>query len=357
MYLKSKKSQVLSLDFDGVKTRKKIFAIALIVIALALFTSTIVGAWQHTCDAVNGKHEKGEVYPCFDGWHIGQKVAYELKLISSDFRMSSGLINWLRVDFDQEPLKSLWGMVSAVYEGIIPIGYLLVILYCVIEIIDSATRETLNLEQFIKILIKVFIGVLLISNGLNILSKIAEFGTSLVDALDRITDPADSEAAKKMIYDSCVSLGWLESIFSVLVSFIPFILSILSAIVIMFTVYSRYIEICLRALFAPIGMANIYDGGFNSSGMKYLKKYAACLLQGAIMLGILLLGETLSNAVNGKLLGVSIQGLTFSSFISGGGTGTIGGLGGVFTVDLLIALIVAGMLVKAKNFANDLMGV
>ena len=98
----------------------------------------------------------------------------------------------------------------------------------------------------------------------------------------------------------------------------------------------------MRALFAPIGMANIFEGGLNSSGMKYFKKYMAAILQGVIMCSVMIVSEKLSTALSaayGIISAIPVLGL------------------GTSAIFLVLQLCTAAMIVKSKSIANDLLGV
>ena len=95
-------------------------------------------------------------------------------------------------------------------------------------------------------------------------------------------------------------------------------------------VYSVAIEIGVRYAFTPIAIADLYSEKFRSSGMQWLKKLLACALTGAVMYVVIYSADIFKNAV----------GATFS----------------VIT-NTAINLTMIGMLFRARQIANDIVGV
>ena len=206
------------------------------------------------------------------------------------------------------------------------IGYLLLMLYFVLELLDLTTKESFSLEQLLKMTIKLFIGILLIANGFDILFRLVEFSDGLIMSTIGGVDSESTSIAKALIYSELEPLPWYEAIFYPFQRLGDVVRGGLLTVIYKFMIYGRVIEIAVRALFAPVAMANIYQGGLNSSGMRYLKKFLAICLQGAIMYACVIVTVTIQS--------------------------NIGDLEG-----LILALVSISVMIKSKSWANDVVGV
>ena len=201
--------------------RKKLIISFLVVIAVTLILSaTFVSAAKCNCDAVSGEHIKGETYPCTKGWDVTQKIAYSWLSATENINISnfSGLY---KINFDSGVFGTLWNGLESIYELVIPIGYLLVILYFVLEIIEHTTRDSFNIEQLIKMLIKLFVGVIFITNGLKLLKGVATFNNGLVDLFTSAANGGDG-AGSQSSYDMVKNLGFWDSLGIILQSIYSF---------------------------------------------------------------------------------------------------------------------------------------
>lgn len=61
--------------------------------------------------------------------------------------------------------------------------------------------------------------------------------------------------------------------------------------------FSRIIDISWRAACMPIGIANSFEGGVNSSGAKFFKGFVASVISGVVMVIICAIGFSLSAAL------------------------------------------------------------
>ena len=94
-------------------------------------------------------------------------------------------------------------------------------------------------------------------------------------------------------------------------------------------IYSVAIEIGVRYVFTPIAIADLYSEKFRSNGVMWLKKLLACVLTGAVIYMIIFVTDAFKDSV----------GATFS----------------VIT-NMAINLTMIGMLFRARQIANDIVG-
>lgn len=320
------------------RKKRVLLAISIMLILISLLLSfSFSMAKDCTCGTPEAKHEKGEDYPCTEGWNSINKFVFDMqKLINGANPLSYA--DTFTIDFSSGAFGRMWSSITVFYNSIKVIGCMLVVVYFLLEIIEASTRESFTIEHLIKTTIKLFIALLVIQNGLEILKLAVEFGNGLVDKIAP-SDPEATGAPDILLayYNEYKEAAWYETIGSMAQMLIPYLGFLISYIIILLMVYSRYIDIAVRAIFAPIGMANIYEGGLNSSGMKYLKKFLAAALQGAIMAGIAVASSMITAAI-------SVDSLAYALGMSG-------------IQHLLVILCTAMAMIKSKSWANDLMGV
>lgn len=342
------------------KSKKRALSILAVVLLATLFLTAIL-ANAANCDCGQlPVHETGKEFPCTKKMDGLNKLAYSFgSLLFTKGGISDNKALFL-LDTRSGIFGGVWTVITGVYNVMAPLGYLLVILYLVLDIIDHTTRENLNMEFLIKITIKLFLGILIISNGMTLIETALNFSNSLINMISGGTGGGGADTAiKKALYDSIKKANMFSALSMILSFLIPYLLSSVSLVVIFFMVYSRYIEIAARAVFAPIGMASIYDGGvsgMNSSGIKYFKKFVACLLQGATMVGILVIGDTISAMAITATADVTSS-AAMVALASSFGYGALGGFGVQAVLSLIIQLCVCGALIKSRSWANDLLGV
>ena len=109
----------------------------------------------------------------------------------------------------------------------------------------------------------------------------------------------------------------------------------------MATAYGRIFQIIIYGSLAPIGCAPIVQEGFSGHGMRYLKRYAAVCMQGAIIALILVIGEQVKISV--------MEGLSFDESFSGCLAATMTGI--VVTVAEVVSIT------QSKQIANDVLNV
>lgn len=257
-----------------------------------LFTPDPVPCDDESC-TVTETHNKGEIFECkhnFYGWSAVKKDwAYG---VAHTFSNTDGLTTDLafKIDDNKSLIGGVWHLVTYGYEAMQTIGFLIVILYFILEILDLTTKENFNLEQLLRMTIKLFIAILLITNGLDILKALINLSDGLISTL---TWQQGSGLTAKNLYYQVQPLSDFDAIFFPLTHLFDCIGLGLPAIIICFIVHGRVIEVCVRAVFAPLAIANIYEGGLNSSGMKYLKKFLALCLHGVFILACIIFKQEL----------------------------------------------------------------
>ena len=284
-----------------------------------------------TCISRLGEHFKGEYYDCVDryyDWGVLEHWAFDTACLLAN---TSGLAETFALDLDGNGVMAhIWRAAFSAYGGMQTIGFLLIVLYFVLELLDLTTRDNFNLEQLLRMTIKLFIAILLIANGWDLLRLLIELSNGLLHSLSAGNQGA-AFSTVSIIYHEVAKLDVFELIVYPLTHLFDFAGGGLPWLIYLFMVHARMIEIVVRAIWAPVAMANIYQGGLNSSGIKYLKKFFAVCLHGAL---IFLCVVVKSNIVD--IMSSSVE---------------------IPAAILIVELVGISVMIKSKSWANDIVGV
>ena len=102
--------------------------------------------------------------------------------------------------------------------------------------------------------------------------------------------------------------------------------------------FGRIIEAGIRFAFMPIGVSDAFTHGISSPGVRYIKKFFAVCLQGAVIYAIIIVGASMMGQVS-----------------SGGSFGFLSHFG--IITQLVIAFSMIGAMLKSQSIINDVAGV
>lgn len=220
---------------------------------------------------------------------------------------------------------------KSVYTGIVsPVGEALIVLFFLIELIDKTTKDNFSLEHFFKLMLKVVIAKLLIENGWDILTSCINIGSSLATAIT--SDPKGLSSTVLDDYAKDIQdENTIGNLGMIIQWFLPWVFAWISKLICIVICWGRVIELGVRAVTAPISMADIFQDGTHSGGFRYLRKFLAVCLQAAVIMVIIQVAGIIQN------------------LIIGGGTVTM------FKA-VVVGLSTCMMVVRSQQFASDLVG-
>lgn len=232
-------------------------------------------------------------------------------------------------------VQSNRGWVKGFQDGFLVVGKLLCILYFLLSLMDSASRDSFTIDVFVKSLAKLVIIFVIFSP--ETIEKITYFARAFeYQTLQIIHDVniRSEDVGALTSYVTEIKNASFFAVFGFLLSTDALLsfTNICSIIVAACISFSRAIEILAYQTFLPLAMGSIYDGGLRSPGMRYIKKWLALYLQGAVIIVVAALGGLLvRDALNIPGLGVLL--------------------------DIAYAFVLISLLTKSKSIANDIMGV
>lgn len=179
--------------------------------------------------------------------------------------------------------QNMWTALKTPYDTIALPGKILLIIYVMIEAIQQTSIKTISIEDVMKMIMKCAIGIIVIENGYMVLSLIIDLGSGLFDTI--YSASVQSSAGINVCnFETAIEYSPVEAIGSMLSNLIPWLIIQFAKVVVFVAAWSRILEIGARTVMAPLGMADIITEGQHGNGMRYLRKYFACALQGAVIM-------------------------------------------------------------------------
>ena len=188
-------------------------------------------------------------------------------------------------------------------QAFVGAGVALATVYFLMDLGDQVSLGRNSTEAFMKSMLKYIAAVAVISNSIRITGVIGRIGSAAVEAV--VTNGgAEANFVSKGGLPERLILGLGEckelNFFGyILMALIPLVLILVRNIMFYYAAYSRMFSIAVRGIFAPIAVADIYHGGSSSPGVSYLKKFAACVLQYLVIVGIVSAGAAVMTHMGG----------------------------------------------------------
>ena len=226
----------------------------------------------------------------------------------------------------------------SMYEYMKVIGIALIFLFFLIDLLDEVQADSFTIEHLIKKLITLTVAIVVLNMGGTIFDYICQFSDALLD--DVATATSGGNGGHNTIAETIMKSGG-DGIFSSLLlvlgaigimlkNIVGYLLFLVAFIIAYLISFSRFIELLVRFVFAPIGMAQLVSGGAKGPGMRYIKKFASCALQGAVCVAAFGAADIVKNQASG--------------------------LNGIFA-QILVPITLIGFLMKTGRIADDVVGV
>ena len=213
--------------------------------------------------------------------------------------LGGDMVSWVTapLSLNGDNLTQFYTIIDGVFNVVRPLGYALIITYFIFHIIGISSRGEMSLESLVKAIATMVAAAAIAANSKQIINAILELGEGVFNAIPDTTlseTTVDYQAMAEGMIDG-LSLGMILFLFIVLL--ILFLLEIVIRVGITLAAYSRLIEIGWRAAFMPVGIADLFSGGAQSNGVRYVRSFIASVLSGAVMLIVVEIGSSLSIGV------------------------------------------------------------
>ena len=177
-------------------------------------------------------------------------------------------------------------------EVMAPIGILLVMVYWLVELFDTAMNINFSIDGLVKSFIKLVIGCAIVMNIPTILGMLGDIvkgvnedfagalnATQLVDNIVKANSQAIGAGTGASADATASGTGIARYC-----SFATFIFNVLTMVYIYVIGIKRAVKIVTKSVLAPLIVPDIYKNGMRSNGIKFLKGLFADYLQSTVIL-------------------------------------------------------------------------
>ena len=295
------------------------------------------------------------------------KYLFDNSLIGDVKEWMGIIMNGLTTIFQDQNVVTYFSIFSAA-------GASLMIIFFFIDMMDSASKDMITFERLVLAFVKLLLGFCIIFYLPELLQGLFSLISFIYEALSNIaadkvdfglkyfgqTTFPDSIEALEEITGKKVTFIEDGSLKDILLgnfgAFFTFILLFLTTFVSKFVVFmitiTNAIAIVVRAIFAPLAVAQCFEDGQRSNAIKYLKKFAADGLAFAIIVGILYAASILQgNIVSSVLAGIGeTQEITTENAML-----ILGNMKVVASI-IVISISAVGATFKSGSIAQDIVG-
>ena len=264
----------------------------------------------------------------------------------------------------------------------ISIAGTLLVLYLFIEIASKATTEMLTFERLMIILLKTFAAMIILINLKELIILLFNLAIAVYDMVENTVsdsiadtnfgglkffpdikghDPSVFPESFSVVEKAFDKAGYGSGIGDFIDHFSEFIycnlfnlFAIVAKCASYLIVIGNAISLIVRALFAPLGVVQMFDDGAKSAGVRYFKKFLAEGLTLAAILGVLYATSLLQGNVMASFIPDAWNNQLLAQ---GDAIDLILGFKGPGIPVLAIQLAAIGAMFKSSQIANDIVGV
>lgn len=227
-----------------------------------------------------------------------EKVCYDMVCDTLNVTLGKDMKEVITGNTTTDMMKSM----KPVYTDIVsPVGEALIVLFFLIELIDKTTKDNFSVEHFFKLMLKVVIAKFLIENGWDILTGCINVGSNLAGAIT--SDPKGLTSKSKVLDQYAKEIQETNTIGNlgmIIQWFLPWVFAWISKMICIVICWGRMIELGVRAVTAPISMADIFQDGTHSGGFRYLRKFLGVCLQAAVIMIVIQVSGIIQSLIIGK---------------------------------------------------------
>lgn len=187
-----------------------------------------------------------------------------------------------------------WTLVSKAYDMVVPFGFAFITTYFLIHMFDIASKEQMSVESIGRAMIGLVITVAIAGNLTTIINTSLSIGESLSAKAQSVLMTDFEDQTNDVIAELQEENPGARVLGVFVESLIVWLIHQIAIIVIDLAFCQRMLELGWRAALAPIGIANAFDGGANSSAVRYLKSFLAVAVSGVAIYLVAVLGLKLS---------------------------------------------------------------
>ena len=187
--------------------------------------------------------------------------------------------------------SKFWDVMSSGVRAVKPFGFALVVTYFLIFLFDAAAKEQITVDSLIKVMIQLVLVITLINNLGTIIMAFFSIEESLLNNMTLSVDDGPSVTGSDVVDEMLNNGDGHLSVFTQALAL--YLVHFIAVIACEFAAITRTLEIGWKVILAPIGVANCFEGGASSPGIRYLKGLFATILSGVALYAVLSIGFAL----------------------------------------------------------------
>lgn len=186
------------------------------------------------------------------------------------------------------------GGAKLAYTSLTSVALSLIVMYFLFSITDKVAQGQMTIEIFVPEFIKLLAAAFLVLEGYNFFKLLISLGESITKTVgNSFTNDPTTNNLRYMVETNADDSAIVQvSVLAVLI--IPTIFGLLARLSIYVVCIGRALEIIVRLALSPIAVADVFGNGLNSGGFRYIKKFLAVTLQGAVIIVIIHIMGTLN---------------------------------------------------------------
>lgn len=243
----------------------------------------------------------------------------------------------------------------------------LLIVFYFIDLSSNASKDMITLERLVLSFIKLMIGFTILLFLPNILEGLFGLVNAIYNEVAKLnmgkmkyegikfwgasTFPKKFDKTKHIFITQSFGKAFGSNMAAIIISMVGSIIGwVASGAAYLFAI-TNAVSLITRAIFSPLAVVQCFDDGQRSSGIQFLKKFAADGLTLAVMLGLLYAASLLQMSLAGSMIKdagyTNIKGEVALDLLSNGKL--------VFSV-IAINLSCVGAIMKANQLAKEIVG-
>ena len=196
---------------------------------------------------------------------------------------------WTLISTSPENFKGggVWNVIVNINDGLKAVGYALLVLFFVMGVIKTMGSfvELKRPEMALKCFVRFILAQAAVSHGMELMTALFNVAQGMVGSI--INSSGLSAMAPATLPAELITViedvGFLESIPLWAVTLLGSLFIWGLSLVMILTVYSRFLKLYMATAIAPIPMASFAGQPSSSIGVAFLKTYAAICLEGCVM--------------------------------------------------------------------------
>ena len=193
---------------------------------------------------------------------------------------------WQLLSTSPEDFKGggVWDVIQTIHGALQAVGYALLVMFFVLGVVKTcgSFAELRKPEMAFKCFIRFALDQGAVTYGMELMTALFRVAQGMVDTILSSSGMAGSAAAElpEEMVAVIEDVGFLESIPLWAVTLLGSLFIWVLSLVMILTVYSRFLKLYMATALAPIPLASFAGQPSSSMGMAFLKTYAAICLEG-----------------------------------------------------------------------------